>query len=187
MHPQRTLSAFQYELLWHSLTTHLGSVTWLHGMNLSPLALKQRRITFHYGWLLYCGNYTDKQLLPCAASSTGTCEPTRHPCSTTGRMMQDNHFLQLGTTWDRVFCSFQSFWTITCRVTLQLLKFLPMHDSLYARGVTHRIMHVRPVCCMMFAACWLLVVAGCWLLVVGYWFVGCWCLVVVCCSVFFVE
>ena len=26
-------------------------------------------------------------------------EPTRHPCSTTG-MMQDNHLLQLGVTWD---------------------------------------------------------------------------------------
>ena len=34
----------------------------------------QRTITFHYGWLLYCGNYTELQveLLPCAASSTGT-------------------------------------------------------------------------------------------------------------------
>ena len=26
-------------------------------------------------------------------------EPTRHPCSITG-MMQDNHLLQLGVTWD---------------------------------------------------------------------------------------
>ena len=26
-------------------------------------------------------------------------EPTRHPCSSTG-MMQDNHLLQLGVTWD---------------------------------------------------------------------------------------
>ena len=26
-------------------------------------------------------------------------EPTRHPCSTTG-MMQDNHLLQHGVTWD---------------------------------------------------------------------------------------
>ena len=26
-------------------------------------------------------------------------EPTRHPCSTTG-MLQDNHLLQLGVTWD---------------------------------------------------------------------------------------
>ena len=26
-------------------------------------------------------------------------EPTRHPCSTTG-MMQDNHLLLLGVTWD---------------------------------------------------------------------------------------
>ena len=26
-------------------------------------------------------------------------EPTRHPCSTTG-MMQENHLLQLGVTWD---------------------------------------------------------------------------------------
>ena len=29
-------------------------------------------------------------------------EPTRLPCSTTG-MMQDNHFLQLGVTWDTFY------------------------------------------------------------------------------------
>ena len=80
--------------------SYLATLEWswfLPGSSLSPLALKQQRtITFHYGWLLYCGNYTDIQveLLPCAASSTRT--------STTG-MMQDNHFIQLVATWDTFY------------------------------------------------------------------------------------
>ena len=57
---------------------YLATLEWswlLPGSSLSPLALKQQRtITFHYGWLLCCGNYRDIQveLLPCAASSTRT-------------------------------------------------------------------------------------------------------------------
>ena len=50
---------------------------------------------------MYCGNYTSINGTPTLRSFmyVDVGVPTRHPCSITG-MMQDNHLLQLGATWD---------------------------------------------------------------------------------------
>ena len=70
---------------------------------MSPLALKQQQtITFHLLLAVVLWQLHELQNGTPALHSFiywDVGEPTRHPCSTTG-MMQDNHLLQLGVTWD---------------------------------------------------------------------------------------